>query len=125
MSGVAVLRRAAHLVVAAAVLIATGVVAVPMPGAAAAGPYRVTLSQLASTLRTGEPDLIVAEVRDATGGPAPDGTLVTFSTSGDDDEILSFDAVGMAPHGQLSQPPSTASVNGFSLARRGNRPGQR
>jgi hypothetical protein len=96
-----VFRRARRLAVAACVLVASGGAAlIPVSTASATGSYRVTLDQLASTLQVGEPDLVVAEVRDTAGNPAPDGTVVTFTTSGgSDDSILSFDAVGMAPHG--------------------------
>ena len=91
-------RRARRLV-AFAVVVTAGVAALSNP-VGAEGPHRITLEQLASTLRVGEPNLVVAEVSDAAGNPAADGTIVTFSTSGDDEEILSFDAVGMAPHGK-------------------------
>ena len=94
------LHRARRLGAAFSVLVAVGMAAVsPPPAGAAAGPYRVNLTQLASTLRVGDPDAVVAEVRDGAGNPAPDGTLVTFSASGAAGEILSFDAVGLAPHG--------------------------
>ncbi len=99
MHGVTVFRRARRFAVSAAVIVTAGVAAVTTPGRAATGPYRITLGQVASTLQAGEPDLVFAEVLDAGGNPAPDGTLVTFSTSGDDDEVLSFDVVGMASHG--------------------------
>jgi hypothetical protein len=95
-----VFRRARRFGVATSVLLAAGVAAVPAsPAGAAAAPYRVTLTQMASTARVGDPDAVVAEVRDGPGNPAPDGTLVTFSTSGDDGQVYSFEPVGMAAHG--------------------------
>ena len=84
-------RRALIVVLAAA-----SALGVPAAQGAVAQPAQVTVTQAAAILEAGTMNTITAVVHDASGAAVPDGTLVSFTPTGD---VAVADVVGMAPHG--------------------------
>ncbi|HEX2213125.1 MAG TPA: hypothetical protein VHH12_06665, partial [Mycobacterium sp.] len=99
-----VVRRA----LAAMLVACSGLAGLTAPSSAATG-YQVKVTQLADTLDAGAIQMVQAEVRDGGGSVAPDGTVVRFTTSGDDDSVVVPEFVGMAAHG----------TNGYWMAESG------